>query len=167
MNSILDKSHGSLTIENVLQISDKDMSLLEERIKRAAKNKPVARVAPASIRQQPSPMTVSPPQVQQSTPPMRREASSNSLDDEKEGCDVANVSAESGSAPAQPQPRPVSGPFGLDMAFIEQIETGAPTHNTPKLIKFDTRYLEESSSPDPFANVNHNVFNTMNSARTS
>lgn len=39
----------------MLQISDKDMSLLEERIKRAAKNRPVASVKPLQQTMAPRP----------------------------------------------------------------------------------------------------------------
>lgn len=128
---------GDKVLKMVGQISDKDMSLLEERIKRAAKNRPVASVKPTlqaqpanRIQQNqqhraPSPAPSSAP-VQIQEPELREE--------------------EPAELPPIPRPRPVSGPYGLDLALLQSIESVPVQCSAPKLAEFDLNYLNEPSA---------------------
>lgn len=128
---------GDKVLKMVGQISDKDMSLLEERIKRAAKNRPVASVKPTlqaqpanRIQQNqqhraPSPAP-SPAPVQVQEPEVREE--------------------EAAELPPIPRPRPIQGPYGLDLALLESIESVPVQCSAPKLAEFDLNYLNEPSA---------------------
>lgn len=44
------------------------------------------------------------------------------------------------------RPRPVSGPYGLDLALLESIEAVPVQCAAPKLAEFDLNYLNEPSA---------------------
>lgn len=110
------------------QISDKDLSLLEERIKRAAKNRETR--APNASKQQP-------PQQLQQPQPQKMVLQGNVGTIKKEP-----VRQDESPPPTMrsntPKPRPIStGPFGLDFDLLESIEGKGVHINAPKLAEFD------------------------------
>lgn len=44
------------------------------------------------------------------------------------------------------RPRPISGPYGLDLALLETIEAVPVQCSAPKLAEFDLNYLNEPSA---------------------
>ncbi|KAK3923770.1 Protein mini spindles [Frankliniella fusca] len=129
---------GEKVYKMVGNISDKDMSLLEERIKRAGKNKPAARPSINPVRPSLAPLSqptpVSPPRMKQEV----KEETPEPDEEEEEAI-------ESEEPVPEVKPRPVSGPFGLDMDFIQRMETEKPTCNAPKLINVDLSDIIEGS----------------------
>ncbi|KAG8312018.1 hypothetical protein J6590_031481 [Homalodisca vitripennis] len=219
---------GEKVLKMLGQISDKDMSLLEERIKRAAKNRPVASVKPLPQTPlqrpplpTPTPVPVAPMVYQPEPdepedeempplPPLQRhvivdviaDTSTDSIESVKglpahelaydyermmeippgleynrvdnveeeqdcvKQCDVDYQPRDDVPLPRddmlqprddvpQPrndvpqlkeEPRPISGPYGLDQALLDNIETRPVTYTQPKLIEFDLHFLREPST---------------------
>ncbi|KAE8740038.1 hypothetical protein FOCC_FOCC014444 [Frankliniella occidentalis] len=129
---------GEKVYKMVGNISDKDMSLLEERIKRAGKNKTVARPSINPVRPSLAP-TSQPTPI--SPPRMKLEVKEETPEPEEE----EEEAIENQEPIPEVKPRPVSGPYGLDMDFIERMETQKPTSNAPKLINVDLSGLIEGS----------------------
>ncbi|XP_063227944.1 protein mini spindles [Bacillus rossius redtenbacheri] len=129
---------GERVYKLVGQISDKDMSLLEERIKRASKNRPPARVVP---------------------PPVTRQT--NVVQPVKHEPEVFEEPAYGETSPVEmpepapimrmtiPKPRPMSGPFGLDMNLLERIESNGVELRAPKLQEFDYEFLGSLPAVSP------------------
>uniref|UniRef100_A0A1B6M0W7 TOG domain-containing protein n=1 Tax=Graphocephala atropunctata TaxID=36148 RepID=A0A1B6M0W7_9HEMI len=190
---------GEKVLKMLGQISDKDMSLLEERIKRAAKNRPVASVkplpqtplqrppppAPAPV---PTPLPVydEPEPDDEEMPPlppiqspvvkeMVADTSSGSIESVRglpmheleynyeEDTNITHelvynrqekeVYVDDNESDYQPrddvpqeQPRPIVGPYGLDQALLDNIETRPVNCPQPKLIEFDLHFLREPST---------------------
>lgn len=129
---------GERVYKMVGNISDKDMSLLEERIKRAGKNRSATRASVNPVR--PSMASAAPPPAQLS--PQRVQDIPDEQPDQEEEEEEA---IENQEPVVVHKPKMVSGPFGLDMDFIEKIETEKPTSNDPKIIKIDLSGIYEGS----------------------
>nr|CAD7194945.1 unnamed protein product [Timema douglasi] len=192
---------GDKVYKMIGQISDKDLSLLEERIKRASKNrtavrttaKPVVAPQPQRLVRQGSDNAINrepPPPREESPPPPpvmsklngsdtkpqddcvaslevgnKRKQNSTSSSSKQDSpvcsrsssppygvqhtsaCSSPHVSlteeqAESETSP--PKPRPVSGPFGLDLSLLERLESHGVELHAPKLHEFDFGEILES-----------------------
>ncbi|XP_049764940.1 protein mini spindles [Schistocerca cancellata] len=142
---------GDKVYKMVGQICDKDLSLLEERIKRAAKNRP-----PSATRQSPpSGRPSSQPQLparQAQVQKVTRQGSEGSIQRET----VATPTHQEVEVPpAEPQPRqtppkqqrPVSGRFGLDPELLAKIEGKGVSLSAPKLNEFDLKDILDDGTP--------------------
>lgn len=149
---------GEKVYKMVGNISDKDMSLLEERIKRAGKNRPITRaplnpVRPSLVPSLQPPAQLSPPRMQQDV------QEDPDLDEEEE------EPTENQEPVVERKPPPVSGPYGLDMDFIERMETQKPTDNKPSLLKVDLSglYDDSENAKTNFKRESHGrVLNALN-----
>ncbi|PSN31815.1 Mini spindles protein [Blattella germanica] len=151
---------GDRVYKMIGQISDKDQSLLEERIKRAAKNRVPSRSSgnkQQQQQQQPQQQQLQQQQQQQIQQPqpqkMVRQGSEGTIKKEP-------IEQEESSPPPPtmrttvPRPRPVStGPFGLDFELLERIEGKGVSLNAPKLAEFDLQDLI-NDSPVSIPNMN-------------
>ncbi|XP_054291046.1 protein mini spindles-like isoform X1 [Macrosteles quadrilineatus] len=196
-------------LKMVGHISDKEMSLLEERIKRASKNRPVANVKPLpqapparapprepspapaydepeeeeeEVLPPPLPTIQSPPTVVVSrfspsvaTEPQDYEeypSFENSQDQRHhykihDSYELMNIHEENGTVTENgydyngvdvEEPRPVSGPYGLDQALLQDIETQPVVCTQPKLIEFDLHFLREPSTIiNPAPKLDHSL----------
>ncbi|XP_068082829.1 protein mini spindles [Anabrus simplex] len=136
---------GERVYKMIGQISDKDQSLLEERIKRAAKNRPPPGTRP--------PAAIAAKQMQVPQPSnMVRQGSEDTLHrrstepEEPVGSPILRNSV--------PKPRPVSGPFGLDTKLLERIEGDGIDLCAPKLKEFDLKEILEPPVDIPAASFN-------------
>ncbi|CAB0035199.1 unnamed protein product [Trichogramma brassicae] len=127
---------GERVYKLVGQISEKDQSLLDERIKRAAKNRPA----------KPAPMVKAKAATQASIPSNVKEVDEPNYDDDEpeEEEEEEKMEEENDDNVPVPQVKPqpikvqpkVSGPFGLDMELLHKIESSAPVRcRVPKLIE--------------------------------
>jgi hypothetical protein len=100
------------------QLSEKDMSLLEERIRRSSKNRPPPGTTASKTTQPPNPVHTSPDA--KSGVPLRnaRPTSAYYTSDNK------NVRSEVGEDPRNAAARPVSGVFALELEQTVQNATG-------------------------------------------
>lgn len=124
---------GEKVYKMVGQVSEKDLCLLEERIKRAAKNRP-----PKSVVSSTKPMQQ--PQTQQIEPVVAPKGEDISPE---ETSDHEDVEPPPVMRNLTPKPRPVSGPFGLDTKLLEQIEGESIGLNPRKLENFDLTEIWE------------------------
>ncbi|XP_031837843.1 msps cytoskeleton-associated protein 5 isoform X2 [Nomia melanderi] len=132
---------GERVYKLIGQISEKDQSLLDERIKRAAKNRPTKS---ASANKLAPPTTTTP-------------IASN--EDVKTEYEEENEEVESETEPVSPPPPPlplqtelnnsassqkkITGPFGLDMDYLQKIESEAPVKfSNPVLVEVNLNELE-------------------------
>lgn len=145
---------GDKVYKMVGQICDKDLSLLEERIKRAAKNRPpsATRQSPPSGRpssqpQQPARQSQAQVQVQKVTRQgsegnIQREAATTPTPQEVE---VPPAEPQPRQTPPK-QPRPSSGRYGLDPEFLAKIEGKGVSLSAPKLNEFDLKDLLDNGT---------------------
>ncbi|XP_071643759.1 protein mini spindles-like isoform X2 [Temnothorax longispinosus] len=129
---------GERVFKLIGQISEKDRSLLDERIKRAAKNRPT-KSASATRLSTPAVATSSPP-----TDDMEAD-----YEDEQEEIAEPMETVPELNSPTSLQAKVPSGPFGLDMDFLQRLELSAP-------VKYRNPILVEPSLSDlnePPANV--------------
>ncbi|XP_065221041.1 protein mini spindles isoform X2 [Planococcus citri] len=141
------------------QISDKDMSLLEERIKRASRtrpNIPVATVKPTQISPMKRASQYEPQPVHQINTATYDSHSDEEMpadedmdtyrddddDDESEETPPAQV-----SPPQPPIIQPRVKRFGLDNQVIEALEAQAINHPKPNLYEYDSNYFQEPVLP--------------------
>ncbi|XP_011346802.1 protein mini spindles isoform X1 [Ooceraea biroi] len=135
---------GERIFKLIGQISEKDRSLLDERIKRAAKNRP-AKSASAT--------RLSAPAVTASSPP----TDDMEVDYEEEPEDIPECveSVPELNSPTSAQSKGPSGPFGLDMEFLQRLELSAP-------VKYRNPVLVEPSLSD----LNEPPVNVLNPPKT-
>ncbi|XP_048511351.1 protein mini spindles isoform X1 [Athalia rosae] len=192
---------GERVYKLIGQISEKDQSLLDERIKRAAKNRPTKSASLARIAVPPaaSANTVSDdgeadydeedeePFEQESEPVHNSNGDQKNTGKTHEGCEIIRDTAhvdsidrlqgkmESCGNPqlygtqstsenhrpdifhldsvqtnpvAVPQLRPkVTGPFGLDLEWLERLESNAPKARIPKLVDISISFLNDPVKP--------------------
>ncbi|GLG98562.1 Protein mini spindles [Gryllus bimaculatus] len=131
---------GEKVYKMIGQVSDKDLCLLEERIKRAAKNRP-ARPSVAVSKTQQVPQQQQVQQPVESPPSSKVDMDENNQEDYSDNEEVAPVPVMRNIVP---KPRPVSGPFGLDSKLLEQIEKETLDLSAPKLENFDLAEIWES-----------------------
>ncbi|XP_077282854.1 msps cytoskeleton-associated protein 5 isoform X2 [Temnothorax americanus] len=129
---------GERVFKLIGQISEKDRSLLDERIKRAAKNRPTKSASATRL---------STPAVATSSPP----TDDMEADYEEEQEEIAEPmeTVPELNSPTSLQAKVPSGPFGLDMDFLQRLELSAP-------VKYRNPILVEPSLSDlnePPANV--------------
>ncbi|XP_014474078.1 PREDICTED: cytoskeleton-associated protein 5 isoform X2 [Dinoponera quadriceps] len=135
---------GERVFKLIGQISEKDRSLLDERIKRAAKNRPT-KSASANKLSAPSVVTASSP------PTDDMEAD---YEEEQEEIPEAVEPVPELNSPTSTQTK-ISGPFGLDMEFLQRIELSAP-------VKYRNPILLEPSLSD----LNETPINMLNTPKT-
>lgn len=102
---------GERVFKLIGQISEKDRSLLDERIKRAAKNRPTK--SASSLR-------LSTPTVAASSPPT--DDVEPDYEEEQEEIPESTEPVPELNSPTSTQLKVPSGPFGLDMEFLQKIE---------------------------------------------
>ncbi|XP_076762978.1 msps cytoskeleton-associated protein 5 [Xylocopa sonorina] len=124
------------------QISEKDQSLLDERIKRAAKNRPTKSA---------STTTLSVPT--NATPILSSEDVKAESEEENEDVPEPEIPAPLQTnelrSPTSTQPK-VSGPFGLDMDLLQRIELNAPVKYTnPVLLEVNLDLIETTNMNPP------------------
>ncbi|KAJ8683238.1 hypothetical protein QAD02_019030 [Eretmocerus hayati] len=136
---------GERVYKLIGQISEKDQSLLDERIKRAAKNRPTTKSLPSA--------KVSAPVAQARIVLTSNDADGDDDDDENydEEPEEEQKMEEDIEEPSPVRPPvKVSGPFGLDMELIQKIETNAPVKcRVPKLIDLNVDLNEPVEMPNP------------------
>ncbi|XP_075981824.1 msps cytoskeleton-associated protein 5 isoform X2 [Anticarsia gemmatalis] len=152
---------GEKVYKMIGQISDKDLSLLEERIKRASKSR-----SAEARRSMLVPLSASgrPVMVQQEEPePPRRVITVDTVpaeyDEEEEEQPPPPV-----LHPAPPEPKIITGPFGLDPELIAQLDAAVPVLRQPDVEEIDLRFLDE---PIPTGTVRPNMTHTQPPIRSS
>ncbi|XP_028170913.1 protein mini spindles [Ostrinia furnacalis] len=138
---------GEKVYKMIGQISDKDLSLLEERIKRAGKSRSAevrrSMVVPLSASGKPI------QQVMEDEPPRRvisvDTAPTEYIEEEEEEQPPPPV-----HVPAPPEPKLISGPFGLDPELIAQLDAAVPVLRRPDLPELDLKFLDD---PIPVSGV--------------
>ncbi|RVE53041.1 hypothetical protein evm_002339 [Chilo suppressalis] len=142
---------GEKVYKMIGQISDKDLSLLEERIKRASKSRSAearrSMVVPLSA-------TGKPILQQPEEEPPRRVISVDTAPTEypEEEEEEEEPPPPVNPRPA-PEPRVITGPFGLDPELIAQLDAAVPVLKRPALPELDLRFLDEPlpAAPRPTA----------------
>ncbi|XP_063384841.1 protein mini spindles [Cydia fagiglandana] len=127
---------GEKIYKMIGQISDKDLSLLEERIKRASKNRSAeirrSMVVPLSATGRPIQQ-----QAEEMEPPVEEEPPQQEEYEEE----------EEEPAPPPPMrtvaPRVITGPFGLDPELIAKLDAAVPVLRRPELPEHDLKFLDE------------------------
>ncbi|XP_061931308.1 protein mini spindles isoform X2 [Apis cerana] len=122
------------------QISEKDQSLLDERIKRAAKNYPAPHKS-ASTNRLSAPSNATPiPSNEDIKVEFEEENEEEILEPQPSEPSQSNEL----NSPTSTQPK-VSGPFGLDMDFLRKIELNAPVkYCNPVLQEINLTDLDEN-----------------------
>ncbi|XP_026736168.1 protein mini spindles isoform X2 [Trichoplusia ni] len=132
---------GEKVYKMIGQISDKDLSLLEERIKRASKSR-----SAENRRSNLVPLSASgrPVQIPQEEPePPRRVISVDTAPVDYEEEEEEEPIQMPPPKPAAPEPRVVSGPFGLDPELIAQLDAAVPVLRRPDVAEIDLHFLDE------------------------
>ncbi|KAG7191094.1 hypothetical protein KM043_007130 [Ampulex compressa] len=127
---------GERVFKLIGRISEKDQSLLDERIKRAAKNRPVKSSSSSNI-SMPANSSSNPP-PEDTEPDCEEEDEQMPKQQDEPVNDVVPVTL--------PRSR-VSGPFGLDMEYLRKIELSAPA-------KFSNPVLQDTSFSDEEESIN-------------
>ncbi|XP_049878313.1 protein mini spindles [Pectinophora gossypiella] len=128
---------GEKVYKMIGQISDKDLSLLEERIKRAGKSRSAearrSMVVPLSASGRPIQPVVDdePRRVIQEAPQEYEE------EEEEEPVPPPVI------APRAPEPKVIMGPFGLDPQLIAELDAAVPHLSRPQLPELDLKFLDE------------------------
>ncbi|XP_036150006.1 protein mini spindles [Monomorium pharaonis] len=126
---------GERVFKLIGQISEKDKSLLDERIKRAAKNRPTKSASATRL---------STPAVATSSPPTDDMEMDYEEEQEEEQVEPMETVPELNS-PTSMQAKVPSGPFGLDMEFLQRLELSAPVkYRNPVLVEPGLLDLNES-----------------------
>ncbi|CAK9821655.1 Protein mini spindles [Anthophora retusa] len=129
---------GERVYKLIGQISEKDQSLLDERIKRAAKNRPVKSVSATRLS---APLNAT--SVPSNEDIKAEYEEENEEIQEPQPLPTPPQPTEMGS-PISAQPK-VSGPFGLDMDFLQKIELNAPVkYRNPVLPEINLDDLNET-----------------------
>ncbi|CAD0203565.1 unnamed protein product [Chrysodeixis includens] len=126
---------GEKVYKMIGQISDKDLSLLEERIKRASKSRSAenrrSNLVPLSASGRP----VQIPQENSQLSYSILRADSNHMLRSSTNLLKYYVVA--------PEPRVITGPFGLDPELIAQLDAAAPVLRRPDVAEIDLQFLDE------------------------
>ncbi|CAK9796545.1 Protein mini spindles [Anthophora plagiata] len=125
---------GERVYKLIGQISEKDQSLLDERIKRAAKNRPTKSVSTTRL-SAPSNATSVP-----SNEDVKAEYEEENEEIQEPQPSPTPLQSTEISSPTSAQSK-VSGPFGLDMDFLRKIELDAP-------VKYRNPVLQEVNMDD-------------------
>ncbi|CAB3232167.1 unnamed protein product [Arctia plantaginis] len=152
---------GEKVYKMIGQISDKDLSLLEERIKRASKNR-----SAESRRSMLVPLSASgrPVMVQQHEEPEPRRVISVDTSPVEYEEEEEQIQPPPPPNPAPPEPKVITGPFGLDPELIAQLDAAVPVLRQPDVEEIDLRFLDE---PIPNASVRPNISHTQPPIRSS
>ncbi|KAK1119716.1 hypothetical protein K0M31_013134 [Melipona bicolor] len=125
------------------QISEKDQSLLDERIKRASKNYPTKSASTNRLSVASNATPISSTSSNEDVKTSNEEYEEESDDTPEPQPPVSSQTNELNS-PVLAQPK-VSGPFGLDMDFLQRIELNAPVkYSNPVLVEIDLTDLNEN-----------------------
>ncbi|KAM3966107.1 LOW QUALITY PROTEIN: msps cytoskeleton-associated protein 5 [Aphomia sociella] len=134
---------GEKVYKMIGQISDKDLSLLEERIKRAGKSRSAearrSMVVPLSASGRP---ILQPPE--DTTPRHLISADNPPVEYEEE---EEEEPAPPPPNPAPPEPKVITGPFGLDPELIAQLDAAVPVLRRPDVPELDLKFLDEPIPP--------------------
>ncbi|CAH2055745.1 unnamed protein product, partial [Iphiclides podalirius] len=132
---------GEKVYKMIGQISDKDLSLLEERIKRASKSRSAearrSMVVPLSASGRP----IQP--VPEDEPPRRVISVDNVPTAEYEEEEIEEQPPPPVPQPVAPVARAITGPFGLDPELIAQLDAAVPVTRRPDLPEIDLKFLDE------------------------
>ncbi|XP_011648021.1 protein mini spindles isoform X1 [Pogonomyrmex barbatus] len=123
---------GERVFKLIGQISEKDKSLLDERIKRAAKNRPIKSASATRL---------STPAVAASSPPT--DDMEADYDEEPEEIAEPIETVPELNSPTSIQAKVPSGPFGLDMEFLQRLELKAVKCRNPILVEPNLTDLNE------------------------
>ncbi|KAF5301408.1 hypothetical protein FQA39_LY02137 [Lamprigera yunnana] len=128
---------GEKVLKMVGQISDKDMSLLEERIKRAK------RPSPKVLRTESEPLNIITSPQRIITSPVKPIEETNGNEAEEDSGEYDDIPAIP-LAPQVPQETPECiGPFQLDPDIMRELENSKPNSHIVKLQEFDLEFLKE------------------------
>ncbi|XP_047538728.1 protein mini spindles isoform X1 [Vanessa atalanta] len=138
---------GERVYKMIGQISDKDLSLLEERIKRASKSRSAeerrSMVVPLSADGRP--IQLVPEQEEQDI----AEDQAPPAEYEEEEIDEPPPPPQ----PVVPEPRVITGPFGLDPELIAKLDAAVPILRKPDLPELDLKFLDEPVPASTVRNV--------------
>lgn len=152
---------GEKVYKMIGQISDKDLSLLEERIKRASKSR-----SAESRRTMLVPLSASGRPVM--APPEEPEAPRRVISVDTVPTEYEEEEEEEQPPPppvvVPPEPRVITGPFGLDPDLIAQLDAAVPVLRQPDVEEIDLRFLDE---PIPTGTVRPNITHTQPPIRSS
>ncbi|XP_045778443.1 protein mini spindles isoform X2 [Maniola jurtina] len=130
---------GEKIYKMIGQISDKDLSLLEERIKRASKSRSAddrrSMLVPLSASGRP--ILQAPEEVNERVMPAEQVPPDDYEEEEME---------EQPPPPAQaliPEPKVISGPFGLDPDLIAKLDAEVPVRRPLDMPEHDLKFLDE------------------------
>ncbi|XP_068623237.1 protein mini spindles [Battus philenor] len=152
---------GEKVYKMIGQISDKDLSLLEERIKRASKSR-----SAESRRSMVVPLSASGRPIQpvvEDEPPSRVISVDTVPAAEYEEEEIDETPPPPVTQPVAPTPRVITGPFGLDPELIAKLDSAVQLLRPPQLTKPDLKFLDEPV-PAPAATQRANMV-TMLPAR--
>ncbi|XP_041970087.1 protein mini spindles isoform X2 [Aricia agestis] len=135
---------GERVYKMIGQISDKDLSLLEERIKRAGKSR-----SAEERRSMVVPLSASGRPIQQMPEENEQVMSDNPPVDEYEEEEVEERPPPP-VQPSIPEPKVIKGPFGLDPDLIAKLDAAIPVIRKPDLSEVDLKFLDE---PVPVSTV--------------
>ncbi|KAI5639807.1 hypothetical protein NE865_07707 [Phthorimaea operculella] len=141
------------------KISDKDLSLLEERIKRATKTR-----SAEARRSMVVPLSASGRPIQPVIEDDRRTITvDNPPVDEYEEEEEDEPMPPQPVHVAPPEPKVITGPFGLDPKLIAELDAAVPVLSRPALPELDLKFLDE---PIPVSSVPHQVPRSMPTPRS-
>ncbi|XP_045453489.1 protein mini spindles [Melitaea cinxia] len=145
---------GERVYKMIGQISDKDLSLLEERIKRASKSRSAeerrSMVVPLSADGRPI------LQVPEDDHTM--------VEDQPPAVEYEEEEIEETPPPPQPvvpEPKVITGPFGLDPDLIAKLDAAVPVLRKPDLPELDLKFLDEPVPASTVRNVSAPVRPSM------
>ncbi|XP_066599618.1 protein mini spindles isoform X2 [Prorops nasuta] len=127
---------GDRVLKLIGQISEKDRSLLDERIKRAAKNRPTKVSAQIVVPPIASIASIS------SATAAADEVEEEYEEEDEEIPEQPNEFINDLNSPTSTQK--ISGPFGLDMEFLKKIESAPAKCRNPKLLEPNYTDLSET-----------------------
>ncbi|XP_053980065.1 protein mini spindles [Hylaeus volcanicus] len=132
---------GEKVYKLIGQISEKDQSLLDERIKRAAKNRPTKSASTNKLSTASSATAI----------PSSEDVKAESEEENEETPEPQPIPAELEDelqVPTSTQSK-ITGPFGLDMDYLKRIELDAPVkYSNPVLVDINLDDLNISLDPN-------------------
>ncbi|CAH2087902.1 unnamed protein product [Euphydryas editha] len=138
---------GERVYKMIGQISDKDLSLLEERIKRASKSRSAeerrSMVVPLSADGRPI------QQVPEQDDHVMAEDQPPPAEYEEEEIEETPPPPQ----PVAPEPKVITGPFGLDPDLIAKLDAAVPVLRKPDLPELDLKFLDEPVPASTVRNV--------------
>nr|XP_024218942.1 protein mini spindles [Halyomorpha halys] len=150
---------GEKTLKWVGQISEKDMSLLEERIKRAAKTRPLNTVKPlvvvpeTEIQTETHALEPSPPLPVVEDVLEDQEGPEDRIENSRSN-DTQNSFIPSITPPRTARVRSNFGAYGFDRTVVDKIECTTAHFQAPKLVDIDLQFLKDPAQQASFKPIN-------------